>query len=70
MDGLVRMAELKRDREDELKAIDEFLTFQRRYLPKATELQLVFQLHEFANKINARFVAQTICIQQWERGRN
>ena len=34
MDGLVRMAELKRDREDELKAIDEFLAFQRRYLPK------------------------------------
>ena len=52
------MAELKRDREDELKAIDEFLAFQRRYLPKATASAIISVAAEFANKINARFVAQ------------
>ena len=57
MDGLVRMAELKRDREDELKVIDEFLGFQRRYLPKGTASAISLSAAaEFAGKINARFV--------------
>ncbi len=39
MDGVVRMAELKRDREDELKVIDEFLGFQRRLM---TEIPIAY----------------------------
>ena len=58
MDGLVRMAELKRDREDELKAIDEFLRFNVD-IAKATASAIgISVVTEFANKINARFVAQ------------
>jgi hypothetical protein len=57
MDGLVRMAELKRGREDEMQAIDEFLIFQRRYLPKATATAVSIKIAaKYAQEINARFV--------------
>ena len=57
MHGLVRMAELKRERDDEMKVIDEFLGFQRRWLPKATATAVSIKTaSEFAKQINARFI--------------
>ena len=61
MDGLNRMGELQREREDELKAIEKFLLHQRKYLPKATAVAIDFSTAaSYARAIHARFVADEL----------
>jgi hypothetical protein len=56
--GLDRMMELKRDREDRMKEVDRFLEFQRKYLAPAAAAGISIQeASKLSKRINARFVA-------------
>ena len=58
-EGLDRMMELKRERQDRMVAIDQFLEFQRKYLPPAAAAGISIQEASRLSKvINARFVAE------------
>jgi hypothetical protein len=57
-EGLDRMMELKREREDNMVAIDRFLEFQRTHLASAAAAGVgIAQAAKYAKRINARFVA-------------
>ena len=46
-EGLDRMMELKRERQDRMVAIDQFLEFQRKYLPPAAAAGISIQENGF-----------------------
>ena len=57
--GLDRMMELKRKREDRLVEIDRFLEFQRKYLAPAAAAGIsIKEASALSKRINARFVAE------------